>query len=47
MEMEDLLHGVRLDLARRSSGQLFSAAPSWVRCDARQWMRMKMDGFRV
>jgi hypothetical protein len=28
LEMEDLLHGVCLDLAHRPSGQLFSAAPS-------------------
>jgi hypothetical protein len=27
-EMEDLLHGIRVDLARRPSGELFSAAPS-------------------
>jgi hypothetical protein len=27
-EMEDLLHGILVDLACRPSGELFSAAPS-------------------
>jgi hypothetical protein len=28
VEMEDCLHGVRLDITRMPSGQLFSANPS-------------------
>jgi hypothetical protein len=28
LEMEDVLHGVRVDLVRRPSGEPFSAAPS-------------------
>jgi hypothetical protein len=48
LEMEDLLHGVRLDLARRpyqvSSSPLLRRR---VRCDARELgAHEKMDGFR-
>jgi hypothetical protein len=48
LEMEDLLHGVRIDLARRpnqvSSSLLLRPR---VRCDARQLgAHEKMDGFR-